>query len=137
MDASEARRACPPPSSAPGARSSPSAASKFSCAPPKRSFEKRDWQSSQVAALALHPLLFGSVYRGNEWYGYSGIYLNRHFFFSFFLLSLKTAAHTAAASCGWLPLLFRSWSQHFARPRTGTRVCSWQSFPLVQSAAER
>ena len=64
------------------------------------------------------------------------IFESSFFFVSFFLLSLNTAAHTAAASCGWLPLLFRSWSQHFARPRTGTRVCSWQSFPLVQSAAE-
>ena len=70
------------------------------------------------------------------------VWLLRHifessFFFFSFLLSLETVAHTAAASCGWLPLLFRSWSQHFARPRTGTRVCSWRSFPLVQSAAER
>lgn len=65
------------------------------------------------------------------------IFESSFFFFFSFLLSLETVAHTAAASCGWLPLLFRSWSQHFARPRTGTRVCSWRSFPLVQSAAER
>lgn len=63
--------------------------------------------------------------------------LRRIFESSFSFLSLETVAHTAAASCGWLPLLFRSLVTALCKTQDWYPGMQLAVISLVQSAAER